>query len=131
MIGTKIRAARLQAGLRLVDVEIKSGVRMIVISRCERGLTDPHAETVARIAKAINDPDLLSAAREYAEQKRTAVLKKRSLRKCKVSGDHIGFIIDAKIKKKMQMFATEDKTSLSSWLRKLILAEIEIRDGKK
>lgn len=130
-IGRKIRDARNNKGLRLLDIEKACGVQKIVLSRLERGFSRPHAETVYKVAKAIGDPELELLALEYAEIRKQEVLEKERIRKNTAYGDPIGFKLDREMKRKIEEYAAEENISLASWLKKLIATEIKKREGKK
>jgi len=59
------RLARIRAGLTLAELSAKAGVSPDAISTAERGIRDPQATTVHRLARALNvDPaDLLAPER--------------------------------------------------------------------
>lgn len=53
LVGDSLRAARLRAGLRLVDVAQRAGVSPQYLSEVERGLKDPSSEILAAMAGAL------------------------------------------------------------------------------
>ena len=66
LAGQVLRERRRSAGLRLVDVAVRSGVSAQYISEIERGLKDPSSEILAAVAKTLGmdlDDLLLEAAR--------------------------------------------------------------------
>lgn len=53
-IGERLRALRKERGLSQGELGEKSGIHFTHISRCERGLSQPTADTLRRLADALN-----------------------------------------------------------------------------
>ena len=62
-VGTRLRAARREAGVTQTALAERIGVDQAVISRLERGVHRPRLDTLARVAEGLNlsVPELLSA----------------------------------------------------------------------
>ncbi len=55
-----LKIARARAGLTLGELAAKSGVNINTISQIERGIRDPHAMTLHKLAEALRvDPAVL------------------------------------------------------------------------
>ncbi len=56
MDGAKVRTARAEAGLTLMELAKRAGVTRDTISKIERGVHAPQAGTLAKLAKALDRP---------------------------------------------------------------------------
>jgi transcriptional regulator with XRE-family HTH domain len=55
-LGKNLRAARKKLKLSQAEVAARSGIEQGEVSRIERGLRDPQASTIEKLAKAVELP---------------------------------------------------------------------------
>jgi transcriptional regulator with XRE-family HTH domain len=55
-LGANLRAAREKLGLSQAEVSQRSGVEQGEVSRIERGIRDPQASTIEKLAAAVEVP---------------------------------------------------------------------------
>jgi transcriptional regulator with XRE-family HTH domain len=55
-LGKNLRAARKKLGLSQAEVSQRSGVEQGEVSRIERGIRDPQASTIEKLAAAVEVP---------------------------------------------------------------------------
>jgi len=70
MIGDRIRELRINKGLTLVELQEKSGVSYVQISRYEREISKPTSKVIKKIADALSvDTNVLIDKRNEVQEK--------------------------------------------------------------